>query len=193
MNAPGEDRRSNRTRAALITALIELLDSAHYDQITVQDIVDRADVGRSTFYAHFEDKDHLLNAGFETMLDQLVEYLVFDEDRAEPCFDVTMLFQHGQGHFSLYRALIRGSGFDVLTSRGYEALSHRIELRLSGGKAGPVQPPVPLAIVAHSTAGSLLILLKWWLDHRMPYSPQQMNDYFQKLVMPGLRETLRRV
>ena len=191
MSERGEDRRSQRTRLALINALIELLGSRHYDQITIQDIVDTANVGRSTFYAHFEDKDHLLNAGFESMLDRLVEQIALDAETGEPKFDVTLLFQHSRGHFNLYRALMWGSGFDVLTQRGYDALSQKIEQRLAGLMAGFEPVTVPLPILAHSIAGSLLIQLRWWLDHKMPYPPEQMNDFFQKLVMSGVRVGVR--
>jgi len=188
MNEQGEDRRSRRTRQALIHALIELLGSRHYDQITIQDIVDTADVGRSTFYAHFEDKDHLLNAGFESMLDQLVEQIARDGDTSELVFDVTMLFQHSRGHFNLYRALLWGSGFDVLTNQGYAALSEKIEQRLCLLMPDGDRASIPLPILAHSIAGSLLLQLRWWLDHKMPYPPEQMNDFFQQLVMRGVRE-----
>ncbi len=186
MNPPAQDRRSQRTRQALIQALIELLSSKHYDQITVQDIVTQANVGRSTFYAHFERKDQLLKDGFESLLDALVEHIVLDEVTGQPSFVVTMLFQHAVGHFNLYRALIWGSGFDVITIEGHAALSEKIEKRLSHLLKGKNPAMIPLPVLAYSVAGSLLILLKWWLDNKMPYPPEQMNAFFQELVMPGL-------
>ncbi len=186
MKSYAEDRRSQRTRSTLIHALIDLLNSKPYDQITVQDIVAKANVGRSTFYAHFEDKDHLLEGGFETMLDALVDHIVLDPTTGKLSFDATMLFQHGQGHFHLYRVLIWGSGFNLLTFNGHHALSERIERRFSQLLRGNNRASVPLPILAYSIAGSLLILLKWWLDNKMPYPPERMNEFFQELVMHGV-------
>jgi AcrR family transcriptional regulator len=191
MKTQAEDRRSKRTRQTLIHALIELLGSKHYDQITVQDIVDCANVGRSTFYAHFEDKDQLLKGGFESLLDTLVEHLSLDEATGGLSFDVSMLFQHAQGHFNLYRALIWGSGFDVITIGGHAALSEKIAQRMSQLTRGEDPASVPLPVLAYSVAGSLLILLKWWLDNKMPYPPEQMNEFFQELVMHAVRRSLR--
>ena len=190
MQARTEDRRSKRTRLALIQALIELLDSQPYDQITIQEIVDKANVGRSTFYAHFEEKDHLLRGGFESMLDSLVEQIVLDQDTGDPSFDVTMLFRHGQGHFNLYRALLWGSGFEVIINKGHAALSEKIERHFSRLLKGKESTSVPLPVLANSVAGSLLILLKWWLDHKMPYTPEQMNEFFKELVMQSVRRIL---
>ena len=66
-----EDRRSQRTRRLLHQAIMSLMQEKRYDTITVQDIIDRADVGRSTFYAHFQDKEDLLNSNLEEILDDL--------------------------------------------------------------------------------------------------------------------------
>src|SRR5262249_61932845 len=70
-----EDRRVRRTRRALQEALRELMLQKAYDHITVQDVLDRADVGRATFYAHFRDKDALLMSEFEAMREALREHL----------------------------------------------------------------------------------------------------------------------
>jgi AcrR family transcriptional regulator len=190
MKTQGNDRRSRRTRLTLIQALIELLSSKQYDQITIKEIVDKANVGRSTFYAHFMDKNHLLESGFESMLDTLAEQIVLDEDTGYPSLDTTMLFRHGQGHFNLYRALIWGSGFDLVSHKGHAALSEKIEQRLSPLMMGKDLTVVPIPILAYSLAGSLLILYKWWLENKMPYPPERMNDFFQELVMPGVRSAL---
>ncbi len=65
MSTASTDRRVRRTRELLRSALLSLIQEKGYDRITVQDILDRADIGRSTFYAHYRDKDDLFRAGFE--------------------------------------------------------------------------------------------------------------------------------
>jgi AcrR family transcriptional regulator len=189
MTKQGQDRRSQRTRQALIHALIELLAARHYDRITIQDIVDQANVGRATFYAHYQNKDDLLKSGFERVLDMLVQQIVSSEN--DQClFDTSMLFHHAQGHYELYRTLVWGSGFDLLTKEGHAALSKKIEDRFALLLTGRQPPSIPLPILSCSMAGAVLIMLKWWLDNKMPYSPERMNEIFQQLVMPGVRTVL---
>ena len=64
------DRRIQRTRQLLHEALIELIQEKGYEAVTVQDILDRANLGRSTFYLHYRDKEELLLSGFERLRDE---------------------------------------------------------------------------------------------------------------------------
>lgn len=189
MKKQGQDRRSQRTCQALIHALIELLSAKHYDQITIQDIVDHANVGRATFYTHYQNKDDLLKSGFERILDTLVQTIVLNEEYQCP-FDTSVLFHHAQGHYELYRTLIWGSGINLLAKEGHAALSKKIEDRFALLLTEKQPPSIPLSILSCSMAGALLVILKWWLENKMPYSPERMDEIFQQLVMPGVRTVL---
>jgi AcrR family transcriptional regulator len=184
------DRRTQRTRESLIHALLDLIEEKHYDQISVQDIVEHANVGRSTFYAHYENKDDLLNSGFEHLLDRLVQWIDLNEED-QIHFDTSMLFRHAHGHYEIYRTLIWGTGFKLLIEDGQAALSKKIEARLKVLLPDEQFVDTPLPVLAYAIAGVLLALLKWWLDHKMPYPPEQMDAIFQRLMMPGLRDTIR--
>jgi AcrR family transcriptional regulator len=137
-----QDRRALRTQQALINALLELLSARHYDKITVQDIVEQANVGRATFYSHYQNKDDLLKSGFERILDTLVQQIVsFEKDQC--LFDTSILFHHAQGHYELYRTLVWGSGFDLLTKEGHAALSKKFEDRFTLLLKGRQPPSIP--------------------------------------------------
>lgn len=185
-----EDRRIHKTRKAIIEAMLSLLAEKHYDQISVQEIVDRADVGRSTFYVHFESKDDLLAQGFEQMLGHLLTHLQIQETHQRVNFDITMLFTHAAGHYELYRTLLWGTGFAVISNQGHKALGEKLEALLQEGLSDVTQLKVPISLLATTLAGSLLIMLKWWLDEKMPYSPEEMNVYFQQMVLPGVQAVL---
>lgn len=185
-----QDRRSQRTKQALIEALITLLAVKHYDTISIKDIVDQANVGRSTFYAHFQTKDDLLKRGFERVLDMLLQHIILNQTNQNLSIDTTALFRHAQGHYELYRTLAWGSGFGIITVEGHAALSAKLLEHLSQFAPESMESSVPLPVLSCSLSGSLLILLKWWLDNKMPYSPERMDEIFQKLVMPGIRDTL---
>jgi AcrR family transcriptional regulator len=189
MTEEKQDRRTLRTREALIHALLELIENNHYGQITVEDIVQHANVGRSTFYAHYQSKDDLLLAGFEHQLDVLVQNIVFDADD-QLNFETSMLFEHAHGHYEIFRTLIWGSSMELLIKDGHAALSRKIEGRLILLLSTRQSPSIPLPILASAVAGVLLVLLKWWLDNKMPYAPERMDEIFQHLMMPGIRTVL---
>ncbi len=185
-----QDRRSQRTQQALMDALIALLAVKHYDEISINDIIDRANVGRSTFYAHYQTKDDLLKSGFERVLDMLIQQIRFSEVDQDLQLDTTPLFRHATGHYELYRTLVWGSGFELLTRDGHAALSAKFQESFNRLLPGKPELSIPLPVLSYSMAGSLLILLKWWLDNKMPYSPEYMDEIFQQLVMTGARNTL---
>jgi AcrR family transcriptional regulator len=189
MSEEKHDRRSARTEEMLIHALLALIENKHYDQITVQDIVERANVGRSTFYAHYQNKDDLLLSGLGHQLDVLVQQIVLGEDDKLK-FDTSLFFKHVHGHYEIYRTLIWGSGFKLLTEDVQKALSQKIEVRLKSLLSARPNISIPLPVLADSMSGVLLVLLKWWLDNRVPYSPEYMDEIFQQLMMPGIQSAL---
>jgi AcrR family transcriptional regulator len=191
MSQQRQDRRSQRTQQALMDALIALLTVKHYDEISINDIIDRANVGRSTFYTHYQAKDDLLKSGFERVLDMLIHQISFGEADQDLQLDTTPLFRHAQGHYELYRTLVWGSGFDLLTKDGHAALSAKFQESFTQLCQGKPEPSIPLEVLSYSMAGTLLILLKWWLDNKMPYAPDYMDEIFQQLVMPSARNILR--
>jgi AcrR family transcriptional regulator len=178
-----KDRRSERTEQTLMDALVALLAVKGYDEISINDIIDRANVGRSTFYAHYQTKDDLLKSGFERVLDMLIHHISFIEADKGLQLDTTPFFSHAKGHYELYRTLAWGSGFDVLTKDGHAALSARFQERFSSLLSGKPEPAIPLDVLSYWMAGTLLLLLKWWLDNKMPCSPERMDEIFQQLVM----------
>jgi AcrR family transcriptional regulator len=185
-----QDRRSQRTQLALTDALITLLVVKHYDEISINDIVDRANVGRSTFYAHYQTKDDLLKCSFERVLDMLIDHISFGEAGQDFQLDTTPLFRHAIGHYELYRTLGWGSGLVILTKDGHAALSGKFQESFTLLMSGKPEPSIPLAVLSYSMAGTLLILLKWWLDNKIPYTPEYMDEIFQQLVMPSARNIL---
>jgi AcrR family transcriptional regulator len=142
-----DDRRTRRTEDSLIHALLDLIETTPYDLISVRDIIEKANVGRSTFYAHYQNKDGLLMEGFQHMLDLLVAGIaVAGESRV--VFDSTMLFEHARGHREIYRKLAWGSGFKLLMKDGHAALSRKVEDRLSSLLPAGHAPSVPLPLLA---------------------------------------------
>ena len=182
MNENKKDRRSQRTRHLLSAALVELIREKDYNTITVSDIIERANVGRSTFYAHYRDKDDL----FVGEMDRVIELLSGSVPRQEelPYFPSLGLFRHIGEEFELYKALVWTPGIDLLIKHMQKVLSQRIEQALEKSRQ---QFDMPLPVLANFIAGTFLTLLKWWLENKRIYSPEQMDEMFKKLTLQGIR------
>lgn len=179
------DRRERRTRQLLSEALIGLMQEKRYDAITVQDLIDRADVGRSTFYAHYRDKEDLLVTEFQATLGQQLGQ-IGEGSEAGQIIPSLKLFRHFQEHHRLYQALVRGRGLETLYRAGRGYLIQIIERRIVQLAGNAQELRVPLPVLSDYLAGSLLNLTHWWFDNHMPYPPERMDEIFQRLVMPGV-------
>lgn len=190
------DRRVFRTRQLLNDALVELIVEQGYDLITVQDIIDRANIGRSTFYAHYNCKDDLLLSGMEEIVHRLVWEVEMppsgkETEETQPRILSTLpIFQHAQEQFDLHKAVVGGKGIDVIVSAIQNHLCHHIQVRIEKLIPGIERPMIPPVVTANYLAGSLMTLLIWWLNNDMPYEPEQMEKMYQELTMPGVWASL---
>lgn len=169
------DRRVQRTRQLLQNALSELILDKGYEKVTVQDVIDRANVGRSTFYAHFQDKEELLLSGFEPLLAEFKDFLTgqtFDDE--SPWALILSMFQRVQKQQGGYITLTH------LQKYLFGFLLDHLKQQLP--KRNKSMPP---ALLAHHIASSFIAMLSWWIDNNYPYSAEQMTGYFRQLVEPG--------
>jgi len=176
---------------------MSLIADKGYEAITVQNIIDRADLGRSTFYAHYHDKEHLLLSGMEEMLHSLPWRMESppDGDRTDGerpliILPTLQLFRHLKEQNLLYRAMVGGRGIDLVFKKIHNHLSDQIEEQIQTLQPSEKIPTVPPAAIANYLAGALLNLLTWWLDGDMPYPPERMDEMFQQLTMPGVGAAL---
>jgi AcrR family transcriptional regulator len=180
-----QDRRSQRTHRLVNSAMLELLFEKHYDTITVQDILDRAGIGRSTFYTHYFDKEDVLTSIVEQMLG-MFDQKVSQGNVGQGIIPGLELFQHVQQNYQYFQALLRGHTGEVLWETSQIVLSRTIEQMLTNASVEKPSPSLPLAVVSQYLAGSFLSFLKWWLRAEMPYTPEQMERIFQQLALPGV-------
>jgi AcrR family transcriptional regulator len=190
-----EDRRVGRTRALLQEALLDLMVEKGYEAVTVQDIIDRANVGRSTFYAHYEDKRRLLLSRLrelEAFLSQQQRLVAAgSEDPAQRVFGYSLaMFEHAAEHARIWKAIVGREGGSIVLKE-----LHRILLGVVSGEIGAVlprgaRPSVPANVVGEYAVSSLLGLLTWWLDEGMPCSAAEMDQMFRALAGPGMTAAL---
>jgi AcrR family transcriptional regulator len=180
------DRRTQRTHHNLTHALVDLVTEKRFDDITVQNLIDRADIGRSTFYSHFRDKEDLFQSNWEGFLDFCVEQIEWSKVGSGSFFPVVFLFSHLKDVQPFYRGLVRSRKSESLMKSGSEYLSRQIEQGLKQNLKH--RPSIPFPILSTYLATELFALLKWWLDERMPYPPERMDEIFHALVNPAFRE-----
>jgi len=186
------DRRSQRTQRILHEALMALMQEKRYDDITVQDIIDRADVGRSTFYAHYQDKEDLMVSGLMRLMQILSGMVTKPSATGETRLLPTQeLFEHVQEHQDLFRGMVRGRGLELFFEKGQEYWSQKLITDLQARLPKGRQPAVPLPVLAQFIAGTFVTMLRWWLDNKMPYSPKEMDEMLQRLIIPAVQNCMR--
>lgn len=184
MKQEKQDRRSRRTRQLVTEAMAELLQEKRYENITVRDILDRANIGSSTFYAHYFDKEDVQASLIQHVFEQLLQQLLRRSEEREVVPSLE-LFQHVQQNFQQIQALIPGRFGETFWGVAESTMSQMIEQSLKSTRGLKHSCSVPPAAVARYLAATFLTLLKWWLIADMPYSPGQMDEFFQQLALPG--------
>lgn len=179
--AQKEDRRVKRTKKLLRDALVELILEKGYGAITVQDILDQADVGRSTFYAHFGSKDDLLVG------DAPYFHIMFEEDQSaegviDPIPSFLAMFEHVAEQRQLFRALVGGEGVNLVQQAVQTHLCTTFVAHFDLLAQHDQSLSLPSPVVAHYLTGGLMSLLIWWLDEEMPYSPDEINVMFMQMA-----------
>ena len=188
-NRKTSDRRTRRTRHKVSGALVDLIKEKRFDDITVQNLIDRAGVGRSTFYTHFRDKEDAFEHQWEQFNQLLAERINWDNAGTASFFPVKFFFQHLQEAQAFYQGLVRSGKVEKIFKSGVEYLTHNIEAALSK-RFQPHQIAIPVPVLSHYLANEFFGLLQWWVDARMPYPPEAMDEMFHRLVNPTIRSTL---
>ncbi len=173
----GIDRRVSRTQGALRHALMNLILKKGYDAVTVQDICEEADIGRSTFYAHFTGKKDLKKRGLDHLRAMLSTH---QKATAGQGLGFSLhLFEHAREHLALYRALIGSDGGAVSLEavRGLIADLVRAEVR---GDAS-----VPPDLRVQFITGAFMAVLTWWLDGGAKMPPADIDALFRRMAGQG--------
>jgi AcrR family transcriptional regulator len=190
------DRRALRTRQSLHRALIQLILEQDYDDITVGDITEAANVGRSTFYAHFTDKDDLLRSGAGHLRAMLVHEhgsAVAGEDRPErrPLGFSRFMTAHLKEQHQLYRALMRGRAGAIILDKFRQFLCEivRAELASAGDNASTTTPAPEITV--QFIVGAYMSIVTWWLDRGGKEPPEEIDRAFRELAMGSLKTLLK--
>ena len=196
MTVKTEDRRIQRTRALLLSALLDLIVEKGYEEISVQDIVDCANVGRSTFYKHFLDKRELLLTGVERLQHLLTEQRATRDTSATSNATLLgfslLLFQHVQGNLQFCRALLGPHGGAIVEPRFRLILAELVGEDLAAGVPAGAALAMPLDVVVQYTVSAFLGLLRWWMEQPARCPAEEIDRQFRMLTIPAISAALER-
>ena len=181
-----QDRRVLRTRQALSAALVELLSAANFEEITVQQVLDRAGVGRATFYTHFRNKNDLLLSDAERYFGLLERDFLANSSSSTRIAPVAELFDH-VAQFDQFRRAVERSPlgetvYDLLVGH----LARIIRQRMLQLEATPLDPVFPPAAMARIFAAAVVELMRWWLSQPQRAHARDMDARFHALVWLGI-------
>lgn len=180
------DRRQRKTRTAIFQAFEELLRTKRAEQITVGEIIALADVGRATFYAHFETKDALLEALCEELFCHIFDSVegatahrhIFDCEAPASVF--LHLFQHLAKDDHGILTLFAGENNEIFLGYFKQGLVKLIESQLNG------ESDLPRDFRVHQVAAVFTETVRWWAYGKMQESPEQICGYFMNTLTKPL-------
>ncbi len=184
------DRRQRKTREAIFDAFSELLMYHSYSQITVQEIIDSADVGRTTFYAHFPTKDDLLRE----MCAEMFAHVFSEAPEAEPTHDfsdthddpkamVTHVLYHLREHGKKMMVLLTCESGELFRRYFDEYFCALVMEHILKGEKQK-EKGLPKELLVNHISSSFVSLVRWWLEQQMKQSPEEIADYFMAVILP---------
>lgn len=184
------DRRQQRTRDAIFEAFSRLLSLKSYTKITVQEIIDEANVGRSTFYAHFVTKDELLKA----MCTDMFEHVFSDTLNSETTHDfsmsvgnidtmITHILYHLRDNKKNIIGILSCESGDMFLRFFKQYLNELISENLLREMKGK-NKEIPEDFLLNHITGSFVEMVNWWIKNNMRQSPEELTGYFSKVIFP---------
>lgn len=186
------DRRQQKTRAAIFTAFSALLAEKSYSRITVQEIIDTADIGRTTFYAHFGTKDDLLKALCEELFGHIISSamdcththgLYADTNAPESVF--CHLLQHLQENENHILELLSCESSELFLRYFKDSLNGLIQNQFVDQNRKS-NADIPQDFLINHISGSFVEMVLWWIKSRMKQTPEELDRYFRAVMEPVL-------
>jgi AcrR family transcriptional regulator len=186
---PTRDRRVQKTMDLLHQALGSLIREKPYDEIVVQEILDLANVGRSTFYMHFRDKDELLLSGIHDMLG--TAHAPVDAQPSGKPYESMVgfslpVFEHIHQHRHAGTAVMGARGRAVVHEHLQKVVAEQLAEKVGKHYRRRSGCPIPPDLLVHYVASTFILVLNWWVESRSQLPPREVNALFRALVQPTL-------
>jgi len=188
------DRRQRKTREAIFAAFTALLAEKDYGQLTVQDIIDKADIGRTTFYAHFETKDFLLKDLCEELFGHIIDTAMglpggyYHCSCANSTDSVFLhLLRHLQENDRNILELLSSQNTEIFI-RYFKSNLKKLIITQYADKGVLKNDKLPQDYLVDHISSSFVETVEWWISRKMKESPEQMTQYFLAVIEPVLQK-----
>ena len=169
---PVQDRRITKTRKAIYNAFLQLLNKKDYETITVQEIIDLADVGRSTFYSHYESKELLL----DELCQKLFHHLFERDEHLSPQDYLAHIFQHFKKNQDHVSSLLLSKN-DYFIRQLRKELEHDVYPMLAD-ELIQSHPDIPHSYLKHLVVSNFIETISWWLKKGKSYNEQEVVQFY---------------
>lgn len=178
------DRRQQKTRKAIFDALGTLLERKRFENITVQEIIDEANIGRSTFYAHFETKDDLLKEMCTDIFqhifnDRLPQEADHDYSTGSPNLELKL------GHILYHLRESKGNLKGILDGESGELFMRFLKKYLRDlfeRYKKDFSADIPADFLLHHLSASFAEAVKWWMTEDTKHSPEEVASYYMAII-----------
>ncbi|RNB89722.1 TetR family transcriptional regulator [Brevibacillus fluminis] len=194
MNNRKMDPRVYRTHQLLRKALIELMEERDFEQITVQDITERATIKRATFYLHFDDKQDFIHKYIRELLEQLKENISLHDEVEDDNFDFVSgaphpsfvrLFHHIGEHFNVYYALLVRNRLPYFTSGLLEVIHEFVSKGIDLTEPDDRNLTASREVAVKYVESAFLEVIIWWIENQMPYAEEEIAAQLMNLSIRG--------
>jgi AcrR family transcriptional regulator len=175
----------------LQSSILQLVLEKEYEQISVEDITEHVDLGRTTFYLHYKDKDELLYESLAKMWDDLFHTIYSDENlqkwRDEGIDPRWIVFEHAAENTNLYQSLFRGEfGGLVLHKFRQQLTGIFVKVTENWQEVLELTPKVPNTVTTNYISGAFIGLLSWWLESDMAFTPDEIYARYHEITLRGV-------
>lgn len=174
-----QDRRITKTRKAIYNAFLQLLNQKDYEAITVQEIIDLADVGRSTFYSHYESKELLL----DELCQKLFHHLFEHAEHLSPQDYLAHIFQHFKKNQDHVTSLLLSKN-DYFIRQLQKELEHDV-YPMVADELIHAHPTIPHSYLKHLVVSHFIETLSWWLKKGKSYTEQEVVQFYLEILKVG--------
>lgn len=188
------DRQVHRTRELLQKALVELINERRYDAVTIQEIVDRANVGRTTFYQHYSSKDELFMSCHQAIISKfhfgpLYPHPISREEllSSEAPSEMTSAYRHLKEAWSQLSPIFQGKDGSLILQRIRESSVKEIEANLRAVFV-EAESTIPFDVLANYLVGAQMAVMQWWLEKRLIYTPENLAQTLHSLQRAAIRD-----
>ena len=172
----GPDRRVTKTRKAIYHAFLQLLNQKDYETITVQEIIDLADIGRSTFYSHYESKELLL----DELCKKLFHHLFERDEHLSPQDYLAHIFQHFKKNQDHVASLLLSKN-DYFIRQLRKELEHDVYPMLAD-ELVQSHPNIPHSYLKHLVVSHFIETISWWLKKGKSYTEQEVVGFYMDIM-----------